>query len=114
MALKPVWPLAEYVINYEYIATVLCENREEPELKCNGKCYLSRMLAREQAKDQENPFESPLVKADQTPIIAMELRRYSFPCQEAGADPSQPIYWLPNLISSIFVFEQVQPPEGHS
>jgi hypothetical protein len=53
--------MAGYVISYENIAAVLCENREVPEMKCNGKSYLSGMLAREQGRDHQYPFESPIV-----------------------------------------------------
>lgn len=112
MALRPLWPLAEYIINYEYISTVLCENREETEMKCNGKCYLSKMLARQQDREQENPFESSSVKVDHNPIIHIETGKYSFPGQKAGADAPQMEYWQSNLFSTLFVFEQVQPPEG--
>jgi len=35
-----------YVVNYDYISKVLCENKEKPELKCNGKCHLKAELAK--------------------------------------------------------------------
>ena len=35
-----------YVLDYDYIATILCINKEEPELKCNGKCYLKDQLSK--------------------------------------------------------------------
>ncbi len=47
-------------INQEFIAKNLCENRNRPELHCNGHCQLTKKLAEEQKKDQE----SPLRKAD--------------------------------------------------
>jgi len=33
-------------VNYEYITKELCENKEKPELKCNGKCHLKTELAK--------------------------------------------------------------------
>ena len=42
--LQPVVPLIEYYTNKEYIASVLCENRDKPALACNGKCYLEKQL----------------------------------------------------------------------
>lgn len=44
--LRPFLPFINYAINYEYISSVLCENREKPELLCNGKCYLKKDLAK--------------------------------------------------------------------
>lgn len=48
---KPVFPVVEYAVNYDYIANVLCINKAKPELKCNGKCHLMQELAK--ASDAE-------------------------------------------------------------
>lgn len=53
MFLKPVFPVFEYVVNYDYIANVLCVNKAKPEMKCNGKCHLMKELAK--ASDAEMP-----------------------------------------------------------
>lgn len=45
--LKPIIPVVEYVVNYNYISKVLCENKAKPQLKCNGKCHLMKELAKE-------------------------------------------------------------------
>ena len=45
MFLKPIFPVLDYIINYDYIANELCENKAKPELKCNGKCHLVNELA---------------------------------------------------------------------
>jgi hypothetical protein len=44
--MRPVMPVLEYYANYEYIATVLCENRDKPAMACNGKCYLEKQLVK--------------------------------------------------------------------
>ena len=46
MLVKPLWPIVEYVANYDYIVEVLCVNRDRPELNCDGKCYLAQQLAK--------------------------------------------------------------------
>lgn len=56
MLIKPVLPVVDYVINYDYISTKLCENIEKPELKCNGKCHLAKELAK--ASESEKPLNS--------------------------------------------------------
>lgn len=56
MLVKPLWPVAEYVINYDYIVNVLCENKDRPELDCDGKCYLADQLAKESESNDKNPF----------------------------------------------------------
>ena len=36
--------LVDYQARYDYYATVLCENKENQELECNGKCALMKDL----------------------------------------------------------------------
>lgn len=57
MVFRPLIPLAEYAVNYDYIVTTLCVNKNKPEIHCNGKCYLSKELAK--TNDSES---SPLQK----------------------------------------------------
>ena len=59
---KPVFPLVDYAINYEYISKVLCENKAKPELQCNGKCHLMKELA----KNTENEKSLPTDKKGST------------------------------------------------
>ncbi|UUC46001.1 hypothetical protein [Flavobacterium cerinum] len=51
MLLKPVIPVLEYIVFYDYIKNELCENKDKPKLKCNGKCH----LAKEMAKASDTP-----------------------------------------------------------
>ncbi len=46
MLFKPVIPVAEYVVFYDYIKDELCENKDKTELECNGKCHLMKELAK--------------------------------------------------------------------
>lgn len=66
MLIKPVLPVVDYVINYEYISTQLCENIKKPELKCNGKCHLAKELAK--ASESEKPLNS-----DKKQILKFEI-----------------------------------------
>ncbi len=53
---KPILPVAEYIINYDYITKVLCINKAQPKLQCNGKCHLMKELAK--ASENEKPISS--------------------------------------------------------
>ena len=44
VVLKPIWPYVEYFSNQDYIASVLCENKDKPWVSCNGKCYLTKQI----------------------------------------------------------------------
>jgi hypothetical protein len=54
--LKPVFPVVDYVVNYEYITKVLCVNKDKPKMKCNGKCHLMKELAK--TSESETPISS--------------------------------------------------------
>ena len=54
--LKPILPVIDYIVNYDYISNVLCENKAKPELKCNGKCHLIKELAK--ASNDDKPINS--------------------------------------------------------
>jgi len=43
---------AGFELNKTYIATTLCENRDKPQLHCNGRCYFMKKI--KQARDKEN------------------------------------------------------------
>jgi hypothetical protein len=53
---KPILPVVEYIINYDYITKVLCINKAQPNLQCNGKCHLMKELAK--ASENEKPISS--------------------------------------------------------
>ncbi|WP_404986283.1 hypothetical protein ACI513_04010 [Chryseobacterium sp. M5] len=46
IALRPILPLINYAVNYDFIVENLCENKDKPELMCNGKCYVSKELSK--------------------------------------------------------------------
>ena len=56
MLLKPVLPVIDYIVNYEYISKVLCVNKAKPKLQCNGKCHLMKQLAK--TSESEGPISS--------------------------------------------------------
>jgi len=41
--------------NQKYIAANLCVNKYKPEMKCCGKCQLTKKLKQEENKDSQNP-----------------------------------------------------------
>ncbi|UMY65200.1 MULTISPECIES: hypothetical protein [unclassified Flavobacterium] len=51
---KPAFPVLEYVLQYDYISKVLCENKAKPELHCNGKCHLMKELAKASEADKSD------------------------------------------------------------
>jgi hypothetical protein len=66
-----------YCLRYEYYVLVLCENKAKPELKCNGKCRLSKDL-----KSVDEKSEKP------------ELPQYDKPLSEYNLFLPESLSWL--------------------
>ena len=58
--LKPIFPVFEYVLNYDVIVAELCEKRDLKDSGCDGKCYLRKQLAK--VSDVEKNTSSPSEK----------------------------------------------------
>lgn len=47
--------VSNYFFNYDYYSEVLCENKEVPEMNCNGSCQLSKELNNAASSGDSNP-----------------------------------------------------------
>ena len=54
IAIRPVLPLINYAVNYEYIVKNLCEKRNIPQSTCKGKCYVEKELAKTEKQSNSN------------------------------------------------------------
>ena len=64
---SPMSVYLSYQLNKEYIATQLCENKDRPEITCNGQCILMEKL---QQIDQNKETE----KSDQLMIFSLTFK----------------------------------------
>lgn len=62
VVLRPLVTITSFVIHQDEIAEELCENRMQPELLCNGKCYLKKELAKQfdDSNQEDEPAQTPL------------------------------------------------------
>ena len=49
-----------YQFNKQYITENYCINKEKPELKCDGKCHMKKMLKKSKESEQESFPEGTL------------------------------------------------------
>ena len=106
--LQPMYPVLDYLVNYDYIAEQLCENRDKPVLACNGKCYLGEQLkdSREKLGDRERPLP---------PATEFEKLTTTGPCDftyhlsEPEEFNPRPMYWLVAL-PTVFSDRLLRPP----
>ncbi|RFS26739.1 hypothetical protein DVR12_02845 [Chitinophaga silvatica] len=74
--------MLNFYLNQDYIAQNLCENRDKPQMHCNGKCHLAKKLNEEDKKDRENPErkmenKNELFNAPVFAIINLSINNYS-------------------------------------
>ena len=77
---RPVMPIIEYYANYDYIANVLCENRDKPALGCNGKCYLGKQLKKSNHDNHEHKSTIPQINLNDYPVSP--LGQFSYVVKE--------------------------------
>jgi len=106
-----MWPVVDYAINYDYIVNVLCENKDKPEMQCNGKCYLTKELAEEAGIDDNNPYSGKTSKTEIPQFIILEhIKEYTFSI-ENDLDSLENIGYKPNLNSFLFISKIHHPPQ---
>lgn len=54
--------VADYLLNKDYIAKVLCVNRDKPEMKCNGKCHFAKQLKKQDAAEGQTEKSGKTVR----------------------------------------------------
>ena len=58
LVLKPLAPVLDYAVNYDYISKVLCINKDKPQIHCNGKCYVGKELAKNESQNDSKTKNS--------------------------------------------------------
>jgi hypothetical protein len=76
--------IAYFHVNRDYIARVLCQNRDKPQLNCNGQCYLAKQLKSQQDKQDKETTE----RIQNLPVL-------QWFCHEQTAFVFLPPFWLP-------------------
>ena len=76
----------QFFANQEYIAQNLCENKDKPELKCNGHCHLNKAL--EKDNEQEN---KTLIKDKQE--VTLFVSQIKFPIEIETESILEKIYF---------------------
>ncbi|GAB3967096.1 hypothetical protein GCM10028806_08790 [Spirosoma terrae] len=75
--------IAHYQLNKKYIARVLCQNRDKPQLHCDGQCYLAKRLKAQQDKQDKETTE----RVQNTPAIQLF-------CSDCFAFACTPNWWV--------------------
>ena len=106
--IRPLVPIIEYHSNYEYIANVLCENRDRPYLECNGKCYLEKQLKKTNHENHEHKSTVPQINFDDYPISPLGQYSYEIRDFEEQNDEKQ---FVEHQISQEYHMSLLKPPQ---
>ncbi len=80
--------LLNYELNTAYIIENFCVNTDKPELKCNGKCHLSKQIQEDSEKKSETPASPSevitlILAVEEIPLFAFNFWDQS-PCTFNG------------------------------
>ena len=67
--ISPAIPMVDYVVNYKHISQDLCENKDKPEMHCNGKCHLKKEIKK--VMGDEHPDNK------KTTLPVLKLKEYA-------------------------------------
>jgi len=75
---RPILPVIDYFVNYDYIAEQLCENRNKPILACNGKCYVAKEIEKSLPNlPINNKSRIPTIDFDKYPVSTLYSFKYA-------------------------------------
>ncbi|GAB4032740.1 hypothetical protein [Spirosoma jeollabukense] len=87
-SISPWGTIAYYHVNKDYIARVLCQNRDKPMLHCDGQCYLAKRLKAQQDKQDKETTQrvqnSPVVQLFCQANLLFQFRQ-SWPVLDSAA-----------------------------
>ncbi|MEZ4779503.1 MAG: hypothetical protein R2786_09010 [Flavobacteriaceae bacterium] len=81
LTLRPAFYLSQllyYELNIDYIIENYCVNKEKPELKCNGKCYLAQQLQKNNPTQETKEHNSIALLDIFYPVFFSPYSAYNF------------------------------------
>lgn len=106
-SLKIAGTMSYYILDSENFVELFCVNKDKPELKCNGKCELAKMLQQEKSTP-DYPINTELIKSE-TVLFLCSLDQLNFPISSAN-ESIEVVY--SNRYSYKFLSTVEYPPEA--
>jgi hypothetical protein len=79
-SMQNIFILLEFKLNQNYIAAHLCENRDKPQLHCNGKCQLSKELKK--ADEESNTSNTTAIQFKHVELFSEVIPEIDLSCEE--------------------------------
>ena len=71
--LVAVW----YYANQQYIATILCVNKDKKEMKCNGKCAMNKKLSQAENSQSEQAPLTTKKPTEASPFLLVQSHEFN-------------------------------------
>jgi len=94
-----------FLMYQDQIAKEKCENKDKPQMNCNGNCYLAKQLKAAEEKQKENAPISP--EKIQIPDQFFDNQESSVIFQ---APASNPVFTSSEGLKSFDIFRDITPP----
>lgn len=109
MVIRPIVPVLEYAVNYEYISKVLCVNKFSPQKKCNGRCHLKKELNDIFDDKKSNPGSDKMSLVETVIIFLEKNATFNF-AVVTEESLKERLSWYANLYSFCFYKDFFHPP----
>ncbi|WP_262150708.1 hypothetical protein [Chryseobacterium foetidum] len=106
IAIRPVLPMLNYAVNYDYIVRNLCEKRNVVDSNCKGKCYVGKELAK--TEKQSNSSQNVKI-AGLDVFLSNEIMSFS-DCLSLNLELKNPNSDYLNFNTSEYHFRIFHPP----
>lgn len=98
--------VAYFHLNQEYIASTLCENKENPNMHCKGKCYLNKKIKTQDK--HENKLSSILKELKDGNLFMSSAVGFSLSPSAYTLHTDRPVYIVRSYLAPLA--DILQPP----
>jgi len=102
--------VAMFQLRKEYIAKNLCENRDRPQMKCCGKCYLKKQLKKVDANNEAGSESA--VKMEKEMLVYIVPYRILHDVSTVFYQVVQHNTWHNEMMAHVFVDDIFHPPSS--
>ncbi len=103
-----LWIYFSFKINQEYIAKVLCINRNKPEMHCDGNCILMQRIKAEE--DQERKQIPQALKEQKELVFCYDPALVTFKQTAQKPTKRRIVAFYQQPVSSDFIVDIFHPP----
>lgn len=110
MLVKPIIPVLEYIVFYDYIKNELCVNKANKALHCDGKCHLKKELAKaSEGSEKQDKNSGRSFSVESNLVYFQEFGYLKFNGYLKTSLP-QPLFYYTNLYTHLATGGVFHPP----